>query len=87
MSVKSKSQQRREKIQTESEEQRKYRELVESIAGNIVALSKAVASLLNGPLKKRALVLLLASSSGQTQVAVDSILKALETLETDWLNK
>ena len=71
----------------ETEEERKYRELVESIAGNIAALAKAVASLLNGPLKKRALVILLAASSGQSQRNVEEVLKALETLHTDWLNR
>lgn len=71
----------------ETEEQRQYRETVERIAGNIASLSKAVAALLKGPLKKRALVILLASSSGQSQHAVDSVLKALETLEADWLNR
>ena len=71
----------------ETEEQRKYRELVESIAGNIAALAKAVGALLNGPLKKRALVILLASSSGQSQKNVDDVLKALETMQADWLNR
>ncbi len=72
---------------TETEEQKKYRELVESIAGNIAGLAKAVQALLNGPVKKRALVILLANSSGQSQKAVEEVLKALETLEADWLNK
>lgn len=75
------------KQQIETEDQRKYRELVESIAGNITTLAKAVGALLNGPLKKRALVLLLASSSGQSQRAVEDVLKALETMQADWLNK
>ena len=75
------------KQQVETPEQKQYRETVERIAGNIASLSKAVASLINGPLKRRALVILLASSSGQPQNAVDPILKALETLESDWLNK
>lgn len=75
------------KLQQETEEQKKYRELVEQIAGNIASLAKAVQSLLNGPLKKKALVILLASSARQPQVAVEAILKALEELESDWLNK
>lgn len=77
----------KKKIQMETPEQKQYREMVEQIAGNISSLSRAVASLLNGPLKKRALVLLIASSSGQTQKAVGDILKALEELEQEWLNK
>lgn len=71
----------------ETQEQREYRELCERIAGNIASLAKAVNSLLNGPLKKRALVILLASSSGQSQASVESVLKALSELEADWLNK
>lgn len=71
----------------ETEEQKQYRELVQSIAANIGALAKAVQSLLNGPLKRKALVILLAHSAGQSQKAVEEILKALENLEVDWLNK
>lgn len=71
----------------ETPEQKAYREMVEKIAGNIGALAKAVSSLLNGPLKKRALVILLASSSGQTQRVVEDILKALEEMESEWLNR
>lgn len=74
-------------VQLETPEQKAYRELVESIAGNIAQLAKGVAALLNGPLKKRALVLLLASSSGCSQRQVEDVLKALENLEADWLNK
>lgn len=71
----------------ETPEQKAYRETVEKIAGNIASLAKAVSSLLNGPLKKRALVILLASSSGQSQRAVEDVLKALEAMEGDWLNR
>lgn len=71
----------------ETPEQKAYRETVEKIAGNIASLAKAVSALLNGPLKKRALVILLASSSGQSQLAVEAILKALEEMEHTWLNK
>lgn len=71
----------------ETPEQKAYRETVEQIAGNIASLSKAVVSLLHGPLKKKALVILLASSSGQPQRVVEDVLRALEELEKDWLNK
>lgn len=71
----------------ETPEQKQYRETVERIAGNIAALAKAVQSLLKGPLKKRALVILLASSSGQSQKSVEDVLKALEELDNTWLNK
>lgn len=71
----------------ETPEQKEYREMVERIAGNIANLAKAVHSLLNGPLKRKALVILLAHSSGQSQKAVEEILKALESMEADWLSK
>ena len=71
----------------ETEEQKRNREMVESIGKNIASLAKAVQSLLNGPLKKRALVVLLASSSQLSQEKVEVVLKALENLEADWLNK
>lgn len=75
------------KIIQETEEQKRNREIVEGIANNITTLARAVASLINGPLKKKALVVLLAQSSGLPQNKVEQVLKALETLESDWLNK
>mgnify|MGYP000948458148 FL=1 len=77
----------KKKIIEETPEQKAYREVVEQIAGNITALAKAVSSLLNGPLNRRALIILLASSSRVPQEKVKDVLAALETLEKDWLNK
>lgn len=71
----------------ETPEQKAYREIVEGIAGNIARLAQAVKSLLNGPLKKQALIVLLATSSRLPQNKVEDVLKALENLESDWLNK
>ncbi len=71
----------------ETPEQKAYREVVEKIAGNISALAKAVSGLMNGPLKKKALVVLLASSARLPQTTVEQVLKALEDIEGDWLNK
>lgn len=70
----------------ETEEQKKNREVIESIADNLKKLSDSVSSLLNGPLKRRALVVLLAKSSSLHQNQVESVLKALEDLKKDWLN-
>lgn len=75
------------KAKVETEQEREYRETVQKIAGNIAMLTKAVQSLLRGPLNRRALVILLASSSRQPQTAVEAILKALESMDKDWLNK
>lgn len=69
----------------ETEEQKRNREIVEAIAGNIASLAKAVAALLNGPVKRQALVVLLAASSGLSQEKVKQVLSALENLEKDWL--
>jgi spore germination protein GerM len=71
----------------ETPDQKAYRETVEKIASNIGALADAVESLMKGPLKRRALVILLASSSLQAQATVDEVLKALQNLRGDWLNK
>ncbi len=71
----------------ETEEQQKYREVVEKIASNIATLAKAVQALLNGPLKRKGLVILLASQSQQSQQTVSDVLKALEEMESVWLNK
>lgn len=70
----------------ETEEQKRNREIVESIAKNITSLARAVQSLVNGPLKKRALIVLLAASSQLPQTKVEQVLKALEELESEWLN-
>ena len=70
----------------ETEEQKRDRETVEAIAKNIASLSRAVHSLLKGPLKKKALIILLASSSQLPQNKVEQVIKALEDLEKDWLN-
>lgn len=71
---------------TETDEQKRNRETVETIAKNIAALAKAVEALLNGPLKRKALVILLANASGQSMRTVELILIALTDLEKDWLN-
>lgn len=75
------------KRKIETPEQKAYRETVEKIAGNISTLSKAVVAMLNGPLKKTAIVRLLAASSGQPMNTVEAVIKSLEDLEKDWLNK
>lgn len=71
----------------ETEAQRQYREAVEKIAGNIAALAKGVSALLDGPLNKKALIILLANSSGQSQKSTEAVIGALQSLEKDWLNK
>lgn len=69
----------------ETEQQKKDREMIQAIANNIAALSRAVAALLGGPLKKKALLILLANASGQSQSTVDKVITALAEMEKDWL--
>lgn len=71
----------------ETPEQKQMREATEKIALNIQSLADGVRALIKGPLNRRALVLLLASSSSVPQNKVGDVLKALETLDIDWLNK
>lgn len=68
-------------------EEKQYRETVEGIASNIAALSRSVSALLTGRLKRKAIVLLLAHSSGQSQRTIEDVLKALEGMEIDYTNK
>lgn len=74
-------------MKKETPEQKQYREMVEKIAGNIAALSKAVVTMLNGSLNRKAIVRLLAASSGESLVTVEVVIKSLEDLEKDWLKK
>jgi len=72
---------------TETPEQQRNREIVESIAKNIAALARAVDSLLHGPLRRQALVVLLSHSAKVNKETVNAVLDALSGLEKDWLNK
>lgn len=74
-------------IPEETPREKLQRETIETIAATLASLSKAVANLLDGPLNKKALILLLSASSRCTQYQVEAVLKAVETLEADWLNK
>lgn len=75
------------KVVAETAEQRANREMVEKIAGNIENLADAVASLIDGPLNKKALIVLLASSTKMHMNQVESVLNALQDLKKDWLKK
>lgn len=70
---------------TETEEQKRNRLAVESIASNIANLAKSVNALLGGPLRKKTLLVLLANSTGFPQSTVDRVLVALSEMEKDWL--
>lgn len=70
----------------ETPEQKQQREMVESIAKNLNNLANSVKNLVNGPLKKKTILILLAHSTGLSQRDIDSVLSALVTLPRDFLN-
>lgn len=69
----------------ETPEQKRNRETTESIAQNIKALAETVSALLKGPLNRKALLILLANSSGMPKGHVEAVLVAVENLGKDWL--
>lgn len=71
----------------ETEEEKQQRELIEGIAQNISDLAGAVKSLLGGKLKRKAIAILLAHASGESQTVVNKVLDAAADLEKDWVNK
>jgi hypothetical protein len=64
---------------------REQKESITKIAKNISSLAKSVNALLNGELKERALLVLLASTSGQPHRVIKDVLEALKNMERDWL--
>lgn len=75
-----------QKTKNETPEEKQYRETVEKIAGNIQKLVKAVTALIDGPLNRDALLLLIAAGAGQSKGVVNDVLKSIENMEKDWLN-
>lgn len=76
----------KENKKIETPEQKQQREMTESIARNLEALAKNVSALINGPLKKKTILILLAHSSGLSQRDIDRVLTSLQTLPKDFLN-
>ena len=72
--------------QQETAEQRQKREMTETIAKNLNALADSVKALVNGPLKKKTILILLAHSTGLAQRDIDTVLSYLQTLPKDFLN-
>ena len=71
---------------TETPEQKQKREMTETIAKNLEALAGSVKALINGPLKKKTILILLAHSTGIPQRDIDAVLEALQTMPKDFLN-
>lgn len=70
----------------ETLEQKQQREMTEAIAKNLNNLAGSVKALVNGPLKKKTILILLAHTTGLSQRDVDNVLGALQTLPKDFLN-
>lgn len=70
----------------ETEEEKKNRELIEGVAKNISKLADAVSALLNGPLKRQAIEILVTHSSKVPRAQVNAVLSALENLDSKFLN-
>jgi hypothetical protein len=69
----------------ETDEDRKAREVVEEIAITIAKLSRQVNAILDGRLKRKSLVILLAHSASLPQRTVEQVLEALQNLEANHL--
>lgn len=77
----------RVKPPVETEEQKKNREMIASIAENISTLAQSVRSLLNGKLQRKTILVLLAHTTKFNQGEVDKVLTALEEMDKDWVKK
>lgn len=70
----------------ETEEEKKARETIETIADNIVSLAEGVRKIVNGKLNKRAIILLLASAAGgMNKEVVERVLDAITSLDKKFL--
>jgi hypothetical protein len=66
-------------------EEKRYRDNVEEIACNIAKLSRQVTALLDGRLSRKAVLLLLANSSGHSQSTINDVLTAITNMEANFL--
>lgn len=71
----------------ETEDQKQMREMTEGIARNLSELTNGVKALMGGKLKKKAIYLLLAHTSGMSRSDVERVVDAIQNLEKDWVNK
>ncbi len=76
----------KENKKIETPEQKQQREMTESIARNLEALAKNVSALINGPLKKKTILILLAHSTGLPQEEISTEFSQLQALPKDFLN-
>lgn len=69
----------------ETKEQKEAREMVETIATNIAKLSRQAHELLNGRLKKNAVVVLLSNATQLPKATISKVLDAVDDMEAEWL--
>lgn len=69
------------------DEKQRAAQVVEEIALTIAKLSRQVNAILDGRLKRKSLIILLAHSAQLPQSTVNQVLTAIENLETNHLNK
>lgn len=65
----------------QTDDEKKYQAMVEEIACNIAKLSRQVATILDGRMKKKSIVLLLAHSTNLPQRTVSDVLDAIVDFE------
>jgi hypothetical protein len=59
----------------------------EELASQVAALANAARVMMNGPMKRRAMLLLLADQSGVGFNTCNQIMMALEAFDTNWLRE
>ena len=73
------------KKKIETEEERKARETIETIAESIKTLANSVRAFMGGKLNKRAILVLLANATRMQQQEVEKVLEAVENLDKTFL--
>lgn len=73
------------KIKVLTDVEKKQQETVDNIADAITRLSDSVYPLLNGKVKRKTLVVLLAWTSGVPQYQIEKVLEAMENMQKDHL--
>jgi hypothetical protein len=68
-----------------AEEQKQQKEMISTIAESITAISDSVAALLDGKLKEKTIIILLAHSTKLPKSTVREVLYAIHNMETDYL--
>lgn len=71
----------------ENDAEQKAKETVETVARAVTALAESTRAFLGGKLNKRAILVLLASASGESQATIEKILDAAAELDKTFTKK